>query len=68
MRMNVMFVHMGTDNKGVFTFCQRHSEVIADLVRQLRGDLPWLERLPQMVGDHIIVFPFPAGNDGVLPL
>ena len=28
----------------------------------------YLERLPQVVGNHIIVFPFPAGNDGVLPL
>jgi len=48
--MNVMFVNMGADNECVSSFRQRHSEVIADLVRQFRGDLPWLEGLPQMIG------------------
>ena len=64
----MMFVNVGTDNKSVFALCQRHSEIIANFVCQLRRDLPWFERLPQMVGDHIIVFALPAGNDGVLPL
>jgi hypothetical protein len=66
--MNVMFVNVSTDNKSVFAFCQRHSEVIADLVRQLRRDFPGLKRLPQVVGDHIIIFALPASNNGVLPL
>ena len=63
-----MFVNMGADDKSVFPLCQRHSEVIADLVRQLRRDLSRFEGLPQMVSDHIIVLPFPAGNGGILPL
>ena len=67
MRVNVMLVNVGKDDKSVFTLCQRHSEIIADLVCQLRRDLPWLEGLAQMVGDHIIVLPLSASNGGVLP-
>ena len=68
MRVNVMLVHMGADDKSVFPLGQRHSEIIADLVRQFRRDLPRLKGLPQVIGDHIVVLPFPAGNGGVLPL
>ena len=68
MRVNVMFVNVGADDKGVFSFGQRHGKVIADLVRQLRRDFPRLEGLPQVVRDHIIVLLFSAGNDGLLPL
>lgn len=63
-----MFVHMGADDKSVPALRQRHSKVIADLIRLFRGDLSWLEGLPQVVGDHIIVLPFSAGNGGILPL
>ena len=68
MRVNVMLVNVGADDKSMFPLCQRHSEIIANLIRQLRRDLPRLEGLPQVVGDHIIVLPFPAGNGGILPL
>ena len=68
MRVNMMFVNVGTDNESVFSRGQRHGEIVADLVRQLWGNLPRLERLPQMVSDYIIVLPFPAGNGGILPL
>ena len=68
MRVNVMLVHMGADDKSVFPLGQRHSQIIADLIRQFRRDFPRLERLPQVVGNHIIVLPFPAGSGGILPL
>ena len=68
MRVDVVLVHMGTDDKSVLALGQRHGEVIADLVRQLRGNLSRLERLPQVVGNHIIVLPLPASNNGILPL
>ena len=48
MRVNVMLVNVGKDDKSVFTLCQRHSEIIANLIRQLRRDLPWLEGLAQI--------------------
>ena len=68
MRVDVLFINVSADDKCMFAFCQRHGEFIANLVRQFRCNLPWLERLPQVVGDHIIVLPFPAGNGGILPL
>ena len=67
MRMNVVFVNVGADDESVFPLGQRHSEIIADLVCQFRCDLPRLEGLPHVVGDHIIVLPFPAGNGSILP-
>ena len=63
--MNMLLVYMSANDKRMVPFCQRHSVVIADLVRQFRRDLPRLEGLPQMVGDHIIIFLFPAGNDSI---
>ena len=63
----MMFVNMGADDKSVFLLGQRHSEVIANLVRQFRRNLSRLEGLPQVVSDHIIVLPLPAGNGGILP-
>ena len=43
MRMNVVFVNVGANNKSVFPLGQRHSEVIADFVCQFRCDLPRLD-------------------------
>ena len=68
MRVDVLFVNVSADDKCMFAFCQRHSEVITDFVRQFRRDLPRLKGLPQVIGDHIVVLPFPAGNGGILPL
>lgn len=55
MRMNVVFVNVGADDKSMFSLRQRHSEFIANLVRQFRCNLSRLERLPQMVGDQDFV-------------
>ena len=68
MRVNVMFVHMSADDKSVFSLCQRHGEVITDLICPFRGNLPRFEGLPQVVGNHFIVLLFPADNSGILPL
>jgi len=68
MRVNVFLIHMGADNESVFALCQRHGEVVADFVCQLRRDLPWLEGLPQMVGNHIMLFLTAPGDGGILPL
>lgn len=64
----MMFVNVGADDESMCALGQRHGKVIADLVCHLRRDFPRLERLPQVIGDHIIVLPLPAGNDGMLPL
>jgi len=66
MVMQVFFVHMGTDNKGVFTFQKTHGKCVSDLVRFLWRDLSRLEGLANLIGDHI-AFLFSAGEDAVLP-
>ena len=63
----MLFVHMSADDKSVFPFRQRHSQIIADFVRQLRRDLSRFEGLPQMVGDHIMLLLIAPGDGGILP-
>ena len=67
-RVNVFLVCMGADDKSVFAFRQRHRQVIADLVRQLRCDLSRLEGLPQVVSNHVMLLLVAPRHRGILPL
>ena len=66
-RMDVVFVHVSADKKGVFTFQKPFGQLIPDPVGFLRGDLARLERLADLIRDHIAVL-FAAGDGSVLPL
>ena len=60
MVMDIVLVHMGTDNKGMVSLCQFQCKLPADPVRFFRYDLSRLEGLPEMVGNHVIRAPVPA--------
>ena len=64
--MQMLFVHMGTDDKGVFPFQKPQGKFVADLVRFFRRDFSRLEGLADLVG-YYIVFLFSAGSDSVFP-
>ena len=68
MRVNMFLVHMSADDESVFSLRQRHRQLIADFVCQLRRDLSRLERLPQVLGDYILFLLVAPGHRGVLPL
>ena len=51
MRMNVMLVNVGADDKGVFAFCQRHSEFIAESVSQFDSFFVAQGLLAQLIGE-----------------
>ena len=59
--MDVGFVHMGADDKGVFPFGEAAGQLIAQAVGLLRGDLAGDEGLPDGIGNHIIGPAPPAG-------
>ena len=66
--MDVGFVHMGADDKGVFPLGETAGQLIAQAVGLLRGDLAGNKGLANGVGDHIIGPAFPASLGEVLPL
>ena len=66
MVVQMLFVHMGTDNKGVFAFQKPHGKFVSDLVRFLWRDLSRLEGLTNLIGDYI-TFLLSTGVDTVLP-
>ena len=66
--MNVRFVDVGADHKGVFAFGEAFGKFHAQPVGFLRGDLAGSERLAHMVGDHIILAAHPPGGGDVLAL
>ena len=53
MIMDVMAVCVGGDEKSVIALCPAHSRFIAHPVRLLRGDLPRLEGLADLIAQHI---------------
>ena len=52
--MDMVFIHMGANNKSMVSLRQLQCQFPPDLVRFFRRDLAGLERLPEMVGNHII--------------
>ena len=65
MVMNVLFVGVGTDDKGVVALGEALGKFIAELVGFIRRDLARLERLPDLIRDHIAGL-LPAGELPVL--
>ena len=66
--MDVGFVYMGADDKGVFPLGEAAGQLIAQAVGLLRGNLSGDEGLADGVGDHIIGPAPPPGPGEVLPL
>ena len=54
MVMNMGFVNVGTDNKGMIAFCESPCQFAAKTIGVLWGDLTRTERLTEMIGNHII--------------
>ena len=65
--MNVLFVGVRGDEKGVSSFQKPLGKLIAYAVRVLRRDLTGLEGLAYLIGDHVALL-LPAGEGFVLPL
>ena len=68
MVMNMGFVDVRTDNKGMIAFCEPLCQLTDKPVRFLRRDLAGTEGLTEVVGDHIVLAPDSAGVANVLLL
>ena len=66
--MDMVFIHMGADNKSMVSLRQFQCKFPPNLVRFFRRDLTGLERLPEMVGNHIIRALVTSGQVRILPL
>lgn len=69
MTMDVLLVSMRGNDKCVPPLCPAHSQLIADTVRLLRGDLTRIEGLSYLIAQHIIFFfLFSARHSGIAGL
>ena len=66
--MDVRTIYVGADDKGMIVLGKASGKLHADAVGLLRRDLSGHKRLPDMVGDHIVRAPPPAGPGEVLLL
>ena len=53
----MFLVRVGGNDKRIFALGEAHGQFIAHLVGFLGGNLAGLERLPNLIGDHIIFLP-----------
>ena len=67
MVMDMCPVGMSRYDESIFALGEAHCQFVAHLVGLLGGDLTGLERLPDLIGDHIIFLSAPCGKF-VLPL
>ena len=67
MVMDVVTVCVGGNDKSVFALGKPHGKFIAHLVGFLGGDLTWLERLSNLIGDDVAFLTAP-GRKFILPL
>lgn len=65
--VNVLFVGVRGNEKGVSSFQKPLGKLIAHAVRLLRCDLSGLKGLAHLIGDHVALL-LPAGEGFVLPL
>ena len=65
--MNVLFIGVRGNEKGVSPFQKPLGKLIAYAVRVLRRDLTRLEGLAHLIGDHVVPL-LPPGDGLVLPL
>ena len=68
MIVDVGFVDVSTDHKGVFALGEPLGKFNAQPVGFFRGDLARHKGLPHMIGNHIILPPDPASGGDVLAL
>ena len=67
--MDVLLIGVRGNDKSVPPLCPAHSQLIADTVRLLRGDLARIEGLSYLIAQHIIFFLlFPARHSGIAGL
>ena len=66
--MNVRFVYMSADHKGMIALGKTLGKFHTQPVRFFRSDLTGAERLAHMIGDHIIRTSHSSGRGKVLPL
>ena len=62
MIVDVFPVRVGGNNKRIFALGEAHRQFVAHLVGFLCGDLTGAERLPNLIGDHIIFLSAPCGK------
>ena len=65
--MNVLFIGVRGNEKGVSSFQKPLGKLIAHAVCFLRRDLTGLKGLSHLIGDHVALL-LPAGEGFVLPL
>src|SRR5699024_7550676 len=68
MIMDMGFVDMGTDHKGMIALCEPLGKFNTQPVGFLRGDLAGFERLAHMVSDHIVCTAHSPGGGDILSL
>lgn len=65
----MLLIGVRGNDKSVPPLCPAHSQLIADTVRLLRGDLARIEGLSYLIAQHIIFFLlFPARHSGIAGL
>lgn len=58
--MNVFPVRVGCNDKRILAFGETHCQLITHLVGFLGSDLSGLERLPNLIGDHVTFLSAPS--------
>ena len=64
--MNVALVDVGTNEKLVLALCPAHGRFISHTVCLLGGDLTGLERLADLIAEHIGIPPLLSARDGLV--
>lgn len=64
--MNVLAVCMGGNEKGILALRPAHGRFIAHPICLLRGDLSGLERLPDLIAQHIGIPPLLPARGGLV--
>ncbi len=62
------FINMRCDNKSVLPFGKAHRQFITGFVCFFRRYFTGLKRLPDLIGQHIVLPDSPSRHGGVLPL
>ena len=62
MVVDVLPVRVGGNDKRILAFGETHCQFVAHLVGFLGGDLSGLERLTNLIGDHIAFLPASGGK------
>lgn len=66
--VDMLFVDMGADDKGMVPFGEAPRQLTAQAVGLFRRNLPWHKGLADGIGNHIVPAAPPAGPGKVLPL